>query len=124
MASQLTATEPFVVAARAYLGAACSEEERCLGAHMLVGELCAHRGLWTMAAEHYQEAASKGRNAEWWLRTADASLKAGQVARASLALVRARRDGAGNTALELRIEAIQSQLADREGALGKSPGLN
>jgi hypothetical protein len=114
LASQLSSTEPLMNAARAYLGVACTDNEGCLAAHVTVGDLLATRGLWTLAVDHYQEAASKGRKAEWWLRTADASLKAGQIGRASLALLRARRDGAGDTALEARIEAIQSEVAERE----------
>jgi hypothetical protein len=114
IASEFSGTESLVTAARAYISVACSNDEQCLGAHVLLGDLFGRRGLWPVAAEHYHEAASKGRKAEWWLRTADASLKAGQVGRASLALLRARRDGAGDAAVQSRIQALQAELAQRE----------
>jgi len=113
-ASHLPSTGPLMVAGRDYLAVMCSNDGLCVRGHMTVGDLFAARGLWTIAVDHYQEAASKSRNAEWWLRTADASLHAGQMRRASLALLRARRDGAGDSALESRINELQTQLGERE----------
>jgi hypothetical protein len=114
MIAQLGEAEPLAIAARAYLGAACTNDDRCSGAHAYVGDQFALRGLWTVAAEHYQEAGSKGRKADWWLRAADAFQKAGLNERASLALLRARRDSAGDSTVEARIQAVQAGLGQRD----------
>jgi hypothetical protein len=110
IAEQMKSAEPLAAAVRAYVVAACVEEQGCARAHSFLGDVFTKRSEWSRAAEHYQLAASQSRKPEWWLRAADASIKAGELARASWALQKAHRDGAGDPALEQRIQQVQADI--------------
>jgi hypothetical protein len=106
------------VAAEEYAEAACQDPRFCARARVFIGQQFARRKDWKAASHYYQLAAFETGTPELWLKLAQYSARAGDVARSKMAIDRA---ASGSTpadsqmSREARKELLQRTLSKAQG---------